>query len=227
MQSRAGWTISGRMPYERFPLLRRVCQMATWALAIYGLTVLVVFYCPLSDFMVRSLWVDPDRSRAPAIVVLTAWASPDGILNEQALRRIHTAARLFRDGLSPLLIISGGDTESEQWSVAGHMAEFANELGVPRSAIVLENESKNTYESAVRVAALSRKLGFDRALLVTDAAHMRRAAGAFRRQGLSVSPVPADPWALGWETPMLRMRKFWSAIHEYGGLLYYRYRGWI
>ncbi len=70
-------------------------------------------------------------------------------------------------------------------------------------------------------------MGIKQVLLVTDAVHMRRAVAAFRAQDLSVSPAPADPWSLGWETPVVRLRKFWAALHEYGGLLYYWWKGWI
>jgi uncharacterized SAM-binding protein YcdF (DUF218 family) len=106
------------------------------------------------------------------------------------------------------------------------MADFAKELGVPDSAILLEEESRNTHESAVRVAAICRRLGIRRVLLVTDVFHMRRAIASFRAQGIDVSPIPADPWALDWEGPIIRLHKLSEAVHEYVGLIYYRAMGW-
>jgi uncharacterized SAM-binding protein YcdF (DUF218 family) len=182
----------------------------------------------MADYFVRPLWIPPDVRPAPAIVVLTAYVSEDGVLNESAMRRIHAAAGLYRDGLAPLVIISGGDpTVHSTRQPADFMAQFAHELGIPPSAILLEKESENTHSSAMHVAALCRRRGIERILLVTDAVHMRRAVSAFRAQHLSVSPVPADPWALNWETPQIRLGKFWGALHEYGGLLYYWWKGWI
>ena len=64
-------------------------------------------------------------------------------------------------------------------------------------------------------------------LLVTDAKHMRRARGAFVRVGLEVAPAPTMLSELGWGQPWDRYRKFYSALHEYGGLAYYWARGWI
>jgi len=206
-------------------MARLMGKVLLWLSATYGVLVLAVFYSPLADYMVRPLRVPAEVQPAPAIVVLTAYVAPDGTLNESAMRRIHTAARLYHRGLSPLVIMTGGDPRLPQ--AADFMAEFAGELGVPHSAIILEKKSKNTHFSAVNVAALCRDRGIERVLLVTDAVHMRRAAAAFRAQGLSVSPAPADPWSLWWETPEIQLKKFWAALHEYGGLIYYWWKGWI
>lgn len=212
------------MPYT----FRRIGRIIQYALAVYGLVLLAIFYSPMTDYLVHPLWVAPDLRPAPAIVVLTAYVTPDGVLNESAMRRTHEAARLFHRRLAPLVIFTGGDPSSpEDPQSADFMAGFAAELGVPRSDILLETRSPNTYFSAVNVAAFCRARGIERVLLVTDAAHMRRAVAAFRAQHLQASPAPADPWSLWWESPGVRLRKFWTAVHEYGGLLYYWWRGWI
>ncbi len=213
---------------ERSRKFRSIGKIIIFLFAAYGLATVFIFYSPIADYLSRPLWVPPDLRPAPAIVVLTAYVSPDGVLNESAMRRTHEAARLYHRGLSPLVIISGGyPTSPGDPQSADVMAGFAGELGIPRSAILLEKQSRNTYTSAVQVAALCRERGFQHVLLVTDAVHMRRAMAAFHAQDLKVSPAPADPWSLWWETPAVRLRKFWAVLHEYGGLLYYWWKGWI
>lgn len=208
--------------------LRGVKRMIQLFLAGYGLVLLLIFYSPVADFFVRPLWIAPDVRAAQAMVVLTAYATNDGILNEAAMRRAQMAARLYHDRLSPLVIISGGPPHgSPERHTADFMADFMAQLGVPRSAMLLEKQSADTHTSAVEVAALCRSRGIQRVLLVTNAAHMRRALAAFEAQHVTVSPVPADPWTLTWESPQDRLRKFDAALHEYAGLLYYRWRGWI
>ena len=101
------------------------------------------------------------------------------------------------------------------------------ELGVPKDAIQLEDGSANTHESAVNVARLLLPSGRNHVLLVTDGKHMRRARGAFERAGLRVSPAPAMQWELWWEQPYYQYRKMDGAVHEYVGLLYYWWKGWI
>ena len=89
-----------------FLSLRSAWKVTRFLLSLYGLCLLLIFYSPLVDYLVRPLWLPTDLRPAPAIVVLTAWVSRDGILNEQAMRRTHMAARLYRQGLSPLVIIT-------------------------------------------------------------------------------------------------------------------------
>jgi uncharacterized SAM-binding protein YcdF (DUF218 family) len=101
------------------------------------------------------------------------------------------------------------------------------ELGIPEGVVDFERESTNTHESAVCVARMSRTRGWSRVILVTDAKHMRRARGAFVKEGLSVIPAPTMTWELWWGQPYDRYRKFAGALHEYAGLLYYWWRDWI
>ena len=209
-------------------IFRQSMRIVEFALAAYGFLLLVIFYSPVADYLVRPLQVPADPRPAAAMVVLTAYVAPDGTLNESAMRRIHTAARLYHRGLAPLVVVSGGNpVAASDPQPADFMAGFAGELGIPPTAIILEKESQDTHFSAVNVAALCRQRNIQHVLLVTDAVHMRRAAAAFRAQGLSVSPVPADPWSLWWETPEIQLKKFWAALHEFGALLYYRWQGWI
>jgi len=209
-------------------IFRQSMRIVEFALAAYGFLLLVIFHSPVADYLVRPLQVPADPRPAAAMVVLTAYVAPDGTLNESAMRRVHAAARLYHRKLSPLVIITGGDSDTpEARQLADFMAGFAGELGIPPTAIIVEKESENTHFSAVNVAALCRQRNIQHVLLVTDAVHMRRAAAAFRAQGLSVSPVPADPWSLRWETPDIQLKKFWAALHEYGGLLHYWWKGWI
>ena len=62
-------------------------------------------------------------------------------------------------------------------------------LGVPRSALILETESRNTRENAINTAAVFRSHSWRNGLLVTSSIHMPRALAAFRRVGLRVTPA--------------------------------------
>jgi uncharacterized SAM-binding protein YcdF (DUF218 family) len=66
------------------------------------------------------------------------------------------------------------------------------DFGVPPSATLLEDASRNTRENATMTAALLRQRGIDKILLVTSALHMERARRYFVVEGLSVEPAPTD-----------------------------------
>lgn len=97
--------------------------------------------------------------------------------------RLLHAARLYKAGKAPRIIVCGKlDLEAT--------VPVLLELGVPRDAIEVDNESRNTYENsrnAVRIAGKGARV-----LLVTSAWHMTRAIGNFRAAGLEVEPAPAD-----------------------------------
>jgi uncharacterized SAM-binding protein YcdF (DUF218 family) len=72
------------------------------------------------------------------------------------------------------------------------MRTVLQDFGVPPSATLLEEASRNTRENATMTAALLRQRGIDRILLVTSALHMERARRHFVAEGLSVEPAPTD-----------------------------------
>jgi uncharacterized SAM-binding protein YcdF (DUF218 family) len=107
--------------------------------------------------------------------------------------RVWQAARLYDAGKAPLVLLSGGsDPEYSVMSEAQAMQVFLRDLGVPDSAMLLEQESRNTHQNAENSARLLRQRGFNRILLVTSALHMERALSEFESRGLEVIPAVTD-----------------------------------
>jgi len=177
----------------------------------------------------------PDAAGAQAIVVLGAGRirhAPEyggqDIPSLIALQRLRYAAKLQRETGLPILA-SGGSPDGSASSEAAIMAQaLQQDFVVP--VRWLEEDSNDTAENARRSAAILRKAGMQRILLVTDAMHMERAKDAFRRAGLTVIAAPtlfnsADPgtWAdLFPDSRWLRLSAY--AGHEWLGLLWYRLR---
>jgi uncharacterized SAM-binding protein YcdF (DUF218 family) len=196
--------------------------------AVYGIAMAIVLYTPLADLLMQPL-VPPDKpARGDIIVVLSAWAMPSGEMNESGLRRAITASRLYREGAAPSILITGSPpTAEDEGNVLTASVRFLEEIGVPASAIAVEDKSYNTRDSAVNVAQLARVRGWRRIVLVTDGFHMLRARLAFEHEGLQIAAAPTLMWRVYGERPTVRFEKFGAVTHEYGGLLYYRARGWI
>jgi uncharacterized SAM-binding protein YcdF (DUF218 family) len=109
--------------------------------------------------------------------------------------RVLYAAELYKEGKAPYILLSGGDIEwltSGSTTPAEDMATLLVQMGVPESALWLENESKNTYENAVYAKELLDEQGIDQILLITSAMHMPRAVALFEKQGFEVTPLPVD-----------------------------------
>ena len=197
------------------------------ALALGGAFLLLVSYSPAAEYLAMPLLVRPDVDRADVIVVLGGGLFPNGALTSASLQRALYGVDLYRRGLAPRVLFSAGITGEAPRPEAEAMADFARKAGVPGDAVVLERVSHTTYESAVEVTKILRQRGFRRALLVTDTTHMYRGQLAFRRQGVEVLPAPTHTREGLRYSPGGRLALFYAALHEYGGLVYYKIRGRI
>lgn len=158
--------------------------------------------------------------------------------------RILYGAKLYRDGKAPKLILSGGriDWNNTGASESKDMAELAQVMGVPKTAILEDPTSLNTYENAVNVRKILDSQGIERrVLLVTSAIHLPRSLAIFKRQGIDAIPAPTDFITIDqgveeftWQEAMLkffpdagRLAYSTRALKEYIGLVVYRLRGWL
>jgi uncharacterized SAM-binding protein YcdF (DUF218 family) len=91
--------------------------------------------------------------------------------------RARCAAELYKRGLVPKLLLSGGPV-STATSEAEQMAEVLVAAGVPRERLLLEPESRNTFENVERTVAMLQREGLLTDLqtvpLVSCPWHMRR-----------------------------------------------------
>ena len=117
--------------------------------------------------------------------------------------RLWKAARLYRRGAAPRIIVTGGvfsalETGSEVSETAA-MRMFLTDLGVPGEAIIEESKALNTLEN---IAFVRRIVGDKPVALVTSAYHMPRAMRIAKRGGLNAAAFPdewiyaggGDPW---------------------------------
>jgi uncharacterized SAM-binding protein YcdF (DUF218 family) len=102
------------------------------------------------------------------------------------------------------------------------------ELGVPKAAIALEEQSGRTHDSAVNSAMLARRAGWKSVILVTSRVHILRARLAFATAGVPARALAAsdkDLWVIS--NASERISLLHEATHEYLGLMFYRIRGWV
>jgi len=145
---------------------------------------------------------------------------------------VHAVA-LYKAGKAPLVLLSGGGPQGAR-SEAEQMRDHLELMGVPAAAMLLEQDSRNTYQNALYSAALLKQRGIDRILLVTSAFHMRRAEQLFSLQGLEVIPAPTDYQRLAGSSVLVplvplagNLARSTYALHEHLGYWAYRYRGWL
>ncbi len=104
-------------------------------------------------------------------------------LGVSSLQRMTEGVRLARLLPEAKLIASGEVT-------APVAAAFAKEMGIGADRIVVNSRPRNTNEESLEVKKLMEEN--EKAILVTCASHMPRAAALFRGKGLRVIPSPTN-----------------------------------
>jgi uncharacterized SAM-binding protein YcdF (DUF218 family) len=137
----------------------------------------------------RSAGSQPDRS-ADAIVVLGA-AQYDGDPSPVLAARLDHGLGLWRDGVAPLLVVTGGNQEGDRFTEATVGADFLHDRGVPDDVILREVDGRSTYESLAAAARFLRERNLDTVVVVSDPYHSHRVRGIAREVGLEVSVSPA------------------------------------
>ncbi len=107
-------------------------------------------------------------------------------------RATHTV-QLYKKGIVKKIIISGGSGRlvTKARPEAAELREFMLMAGIPAEDILIENGSRNTHESAVRVKEM---LGDTNAsyLLITSGFHMRRSKACFEKAGFTLDTFSTD-----------------------------------
>jgi uncharacterized SAM-binding protein YcdF (DUF218 family) len=147
--------------------------------------------------------------------------------------RILTAVRLHRRLQRPIIVNGGGVYEDNPIAEATIVQRFLMDLGVPRNHIIIEDQARDTAQNARLSAAICRKRGFSKPIVLTAAFHLKRACMAFAAAELPVTPFPAyflgshgvyhAPRHLLPHASALHISAM--ALHEYWGILYYRFVG--
>lgn len=150
-----------------------------------------------ASFNVWQVWQigRSDESRAVDALVVLGAAQYDGRPSPQLQGRLDHALQSWRDGLAPLIIVTGGKLQEDRFTEAEASAKFFTDAGVPTAAIALENTGHTTRESLLGVREILRSRGLHRILIVTDPYHALRARLIAQDLGLRafVSPTRTSP----------------------------------
>ena len=190
--------------------------------------ILAVTLTPLSNTIGKALAITPRMDVTDAIVVLGAGLMNGGTLRDESLRRAVEGIALYKQGLAPILVLSGpGRRDGTPRSEAEQRSALAQAMGVPLEAILTEDTANTTREEAVRISRLLMHRGLRKILLVTDSLHLRRAKLVFETNGLEVFPAPSDDYSSAATTAKDRLWLLTRIVQETAALAYYRLAGYI
>lgn len=153
------------------------------------------------------------------------------VLSGDGERRLHEAVGLLLDYPTAVLVLSGGLDDPPFSLTAQELAGRALDRGVAAERIVIEPDSLNTREQAVRVVAIAIERGWTRLRIVTSPYHAIRAFLTFvralneRGQQKHIQIVDAPLLELGELDRIERYREWGHVATTAEGVGYLR--GWV
>lgn len=201
---------------------RKVAVCCAAVLCLY----LLLFHTPLIWFIAAPLKITERPQAADCIVVFAAGTGESGKAGQGYEERVGYAIRLYKEGYAGRLLFSSG--YKYHFNEPQMMKILAVSLGVPEEAIILEEESKNTFDNVRFSAAIMKKHKWHSALLVSSPYHMRRASLIFRNFDdleIHYTPIPAN---LFYDRSRgVKPRHIRGILHEYLAIIYYKLKGYI
>lgn len=131
---------------------------------------------------------DDQAAPSDAIGVLGA-AEYDGHPSPVYRARLDHARSLYARGIAPLIITMGGDG-GDRFTEGAVGREYLKTMGIPESAIIAETQSRDTADSARRIAVIARANGLKRLVIVSDGTHLFRIHEICTAEGLNVLTSP-------------------------------------
>ena len=130
---------------------------------------------------------------ADCIVVLGAHVQMDGRMSQSLLGRCEAALAAWREGLAPVILVTGGQGRDEPGPQAAYMAEWLKARGVPGDAILTDPDAMDTTQNVVNARRIMEAHGLSTAAICTNDYHLRRALWLARDHGLRATGGIAAP----------------------------------
>ena len=183
------------------------------------LVLVVLGAVALTGYATYRVWAQGQRDEqrpADAIVVMGA-AQYDGRPSPVFAARLEHAVELYRAGVAPRLIVTGGKQEGDRTTEAASARAYAIAHGVPHDAILVEDKSRTTLESIRGVRALLHDQGLADAVFVSDRPHMLRVLRMAADEGITAYGSPTATSPIEGDTA----KGLDAVLHELGALAQY------
>lgn len=135
-----------------------------------------------------------DESRPAGAIVVLGAAQYNGRPSPVFKARLDHALTLYRRGVAPMLVVTGGIVAGDRMSEATAAQRYFVAAGVPADSIVLQ-AGHSTATSMDSVADYLHDRNIDTVVLVSDPFHLARLHLEARRVGLAAytSPTRTSP----------------------------------
>ncbi|MBI3584506.1 MAG: YdcF family protein [Nitrospinae bacterium] len=222
---------------ERFVSIYRHSRNRVSKIAItFAVLYVLIFYSPFVWYIAEPLKIIQQPIKADAIVVFGGGAGESGVPGQGYEERVTHAVDLFKKGYAEHIIFSSGYTNVMREPDV--MKALAISLGVPYDSIITDVNSSNTYKNAINVKEILKEKGWNKVLLVSSPYHMRRVSLVFSKNAKDIdvvyTPTPNSQFysydidsESGYFFRRTTIKQLEGFKHEYLGIIYYWWKGYI
>lgn len=191
-----------------FLVLSVVLKNAKWRKRFFWIAFGMLFFFS-NDFIANEAMMAWELKATPLAdikrkyelgIVLTGVTSEfrepaDRVYFQKGADRVTHALQLYKEGFVKKILISGGsgrlvDVEIRE---ADELKKAFLLMGVPEADLMIENQSRNTYESAEEVKKiLADSIKASDCVLITSSFHMRRSRACFVKAGIPMDTYATD-----------------------------------
>lgn len=136
-----------------------------------------------------------DQAAPSGAIGVFGAAEYDGKPSPVYRARLNHALVLYHHGIAPLIITLGGNG-GDEYNEGTVGREYLMAMGVPERAIIAETQSRNTEDSARRIAVIARANDLKRLVIVSDGTHLFRIHEICAANGLDVLTSPRPRTAI-------------------------------
>jgi vancomycin permeability regulator SanA len=156
-----------------------------------------------------------EASKADVILVLGA-AEYRGKPSPVLRARLDHVLELYRQGLSALVLTTGGAGGDPVHTEAEVSRKYLTENGVPAESVLVETQGSSTVESVAAATEIMRRAGLRSAVIVSDGYHVYRVKKMLESKGIRSFASPRkDPDRPRWQ-------EWWLCARQAGGYLLWR-----
>jgi len=166
-------------------------------------------------WVVRESW-QHEVQPADAIIVFGA-AEYSGRPSPVLRARLDHAFYLFRRGVSPVVITTGGAGDDPKYSEGGVGRDYLMHRGIPEASLIAETLGSDTAQSAERVAVIMRANHMHSCIAVSDEYHVFRIRKLLEHEGLKVYVAPRPD-----SRPRNALLRAQAVVREAGSYLAWR-----
>ncbi len=178
---------------------------------------LVIILIPIVVYLVwlaRHIWTYGARDEAVKVdaIAVLGIAGRDPEPSPTYQERLNHGINLYRQGLAPRMIFTGGSRFPGYPNEADMGVRYALAHGVPESDIFFEPKARITEQNCRFIKELMDREGLKSLIIVSDPLHMRRAMTMAHDYGMNAYPSP---------TPTTCINTTWARLRFLAGEMLY------